>query len=292
MATEEQDIQAPLLGDQEIHPSPRALSILPMPDLVVFPRMIIPLVLWDEAAQKLVQEALFQDKIIGILAGRGDKPGGYAAEDLYQVGTAAAILKMRKSDDDSVRLLVQGLYRFRVEEWLGFEPYFAARIDPLAEEYEPDLLVEALVSNVKGLFLKTMELSPYLPAELGTLVRELSDPRILADIIAGSLNISKTEKQELLETIDVKERLRRVLDLVNRELEILELSKKIQSQVKGEMDQAQKEYYLREHIKVLQKEVGEGEEKGREIEELQFRLEEANLPAHALKEAERELARL
>ena len=152
--------------------------------------------------------------------------------------------------------------------------------------------MEALVSDVKGLFLKSLELSPYLPTELGTLVRELSDPRILADIIAGSLNIAKTEKQELLETLDVKERLRRVLSLVTRELEILELGKKIQSEVKGEMDKAQKEYYLREHIKVLQKELGEGEEKGREIEGMQFRLEEANLPPHAMKEAEREVTRL
>ena len=206
MATEEQEIQAPLLGDQEIHPSPRVLSILPMPDLVLFPRMIMPLVLWDEPAQKLVHEALFQDKIFGVLASRGNKVEGYGPEDLYQIGTAAAILKMRKADDDSVRLLVQGLYRFRITEWKGFEPYFAAQIDPISEEYEPDLEVEALVSNVKGLFLKMMELSPTLPIELGTLVRELSDPRILADIAAGSLNISKTEKQELLETLEVKAR--------------------------------------------------------------------------------------
>jgi ATP-dependent Lon protease len=292
MDLKEKDIQPALRGDEEIHPSPRVLSILPMSDLVLFPRIIMPLVIWEENGQKLVQEALFQDKIVGLLVNRTDKPTGYGAEDLYQVGTAAAILKMRKSDDDSIRLLVQGLYRFRVDNWVGFEPYFAAQISPISEEYEPDLETEALVSNVKGLFAKMLELSPYLPAELGSLVRELSDPRVLADITAGSLNISKAEKQELLETLNVKERLRRVLTLVNRELEILELGKNIQSQVKTEMDKAQKEYFLREHIKVLQKELGEGEDKGREIEELQFRLEEAELPPHALKEAERELTRL
>jgi len=292
MAKEEQEIQTPLLGDQEIRPSPRVLSILPMPDMVLFPRMILPLVLWDEPSQKLVQEALLQDKIIGIMAGLGEKAEGFGPEDLPRVGAAAVILKMRKSEDDALRLLVQGLYRFRVEEWVAFEPYLTARIIPISEEYEPDLEVEALVSNVKGLFLKMMELSPYLPAELGILVRELGDPRLLADITAGSLNISKAEKQELLETLEVKERLRRVLSLINRELEILELGKKIQAQVKVEMDKAQKEYYLREHIKVLQRELGEGEEKGQEIEELQLRLEEAWLPPHAMKEAERELTRL
>ena len=292
MAKEEQEIQTPLLGDQEIRPSPRVLSILPMPDMVLFPRMILPLVLWDEPSQKLVQEALLQDKIIGIMAGLGEKAEGFGPEDLPRVGAAAVILKMRKSEDDALRLLVQGLYRFRVEDWVGFEPYLTARIIPISEEYEPDLEMEALVSNVKGLFLKMMELSPYLPAELGILVRELGDPRLLADITAGSLNISKAEKQELLETLEVKERLRRVLSLINRELEILELGKKIQAQVKVEMDKAQKEYYLREHIKVLQRELGEGEEKGQEIEELQLRLEEAWLPPHAMKEAERELTRL
>ena len=292
MAKEEQEIQTPLLGDQEIRPGPRVLSILPTPDMVLFPRMILPLILWDEPSQKLVQEALLQDKIIGILASLGEKAEGFGPEDLPRVGTAAAILKMRKSEDDALRLLVQGLYRFRVEEWVGFEPYITARIIPISEEYEPGLEVEALVSNVKGLFLKMLELSPYLPAELGTLVRELGDPRLLADITAGSLNISKAEKQELLETLEVKERLRRVLGLINRELEILELGKKIQAQVKVEMDKAQKEYYLREHIKVLQKELGEGEEKGQEIEDLQLRLEEAGLPPHAMKEAERELTRL
>ena len=167
-----------------------------------------------------------------------------------------------------------------------------AEVTPIPEEYEPSLEVEALVSNVKGLFLKMLELSPYLPSELGNLVRELSDPRVLADITAGSLNISKTEKQELLETIDVTERLRRVLTHINRELEILELGKKIQSQVKSEMDKTQKDYYLREHIKALQKELGEGDDPTREVDELQFRLEEAELPAHAMKEAERELKRL
>ena len=154
MDIEEKDFQSPLMGEQEIHPSPRVLSILPMSDLVLFPRIIMPLVLWEEKAQKLVQEALFQDKIIGILVSRGDKPTGYGAEDLYEVGTAAAILKMRKSDDDSLRLLVQGLYRFRVDNWLGFEPYFSAQINPIAEEYEPDLETDALVSNVKGLFFE------------------------------------------------------------------------------------------------------------------------------------------
>jgi ATP-dependent Lon protease len=276
----------------ETQHGPRVLPILPMTDLVLFPRIIMPIALWDEPAQKLVNEVLLQDKTLGILTCKQDKMAPFDPDNFFAIGTAAAILKMRQADDDSVRLLIQGLFRFRVDNWLGREPYLLAQVTPIPEEYEPSLEMEALVSNVKGLFLKMLELSPYLPSELGALVRELSDPRVLADVSAGSLNISKEEKQELLETIDVNERLRHVMSHINRELEILELGKKIQSQVKLEMDKAQKEYFLREHIKVLQKELGEGDERTREVDELLFRLEEAELPPHAMKEAERELNRL
>jgi len=282
----------PVVAAPVVEPGPRMLPILPATDLVLFPRLIMPLALWEEPAQKLVNDVLLQDKTLGFLTTREETPTGFDPNNFFPVGTAAVILKMRQADDDSVRLLIQGLYRFRLESWVGQEPYLMARVIPIPEEYEPSLEVEALVSNVKGLFLKMLELSPYLPSELGNLVRELSDPRVLADITAGSLNISKTEKQELLETIGVAERLRRVLTHINRELEILELGKKIQSQVKSDMDKTQKDYYLREHIKALQKELGEGDDPTREVDELQFRLEEAELPAHAMKEAERELKRL
>jgi ATP-dependent Lon protease len=282
----------PVLAESDLQPDSRVLPILPATDLVLFPRIIMPLALWEEPAQKLVDEVLLQDKILGILTRKEEDAAGFDPDNFFNVGTAAVILKMRKADDDSVRLLIQGLYRFRLDGWLGQEPYLTARVTQIPEEYEPSLEIEALVSNVKGLFLKMLELSPYLPSELGTLVRELSDPRVLADVTAGSLNISKAEKQELLETIEVESRLRRVLTFINRELEILELGKKIQGQVKSEMDQAQKNYYLREHIKALQKELGEGDDSTREVDELQFRLEEAELPPHAMKEADRELTRL
>ncbi|MEJ5330339.1 MAG: endopeptidase La [Desulfobaccales bacterium] len=273
-------------------PGRLVLPILPTSDIVLFPRIIMPLAVWDEAGQKLVDDVLMHDKIFGVLSSRQEGATGYGPDNLFTTGTAAVILKMRKPDDGSVRLLIQGLYRFRLIHFVGYEPYLTAEVEGLSEDYEPDMEIEALVSNLKGLFLKMLELSPYLPSELGPLVRELSDPRVLADIAAGSLNISKADKQALLETIDVKARLHKVLAHVNRELEILELGKKIQAQVKSEMDKAQREYFLREQIKILEKELGGTDERTREIEELKFRLEEAHLPPHALKEAERELARL
>ena len=159
MTINEKKPETPVVAE-ETQPGPRVLPILPVSDVVLFPRIIMPLVLWEEPAQKLVNEVLMQDKTFGVLASRVEKPEGYGPDNLYQVGTAAVILKMRKSEDDSMRLLVQGLYRFRVENWVGFEPYFAAQISPISEEYEPDLETEALVSNVKGLFLKMLELSP------------------------------------------------------------------------------------------------------------------------------------
>jgi ATP-dependent Lon protease len=272
--------------------STRLLPILPMSELVLFPRLIMPMALWEESYQRLIDETLLKDKIFGIMTSRKPSNEAYSLESLYPIGTAAMILKMGKTPEGSVRLLIQGLYRFHLEELVSTEPYLQARVSPISEEYEPDLETDAMVSSLKGLFHKMLELSPYLPSELGAMVQELDDPRVLADVTGGSLNINKTDKQDLLETIDVKERLRKVLSLINREIEILELGKQIQTKVKGEIDKAQKDYYLREQIKALQKELGEGDERTREMDELQERLTAANLPEAAMKEAERELKRL
>ncbi len=295
MTTNHNDNENILFASQEAQEAPQGktvLPVLPTSEVVLFPRVIVPLSLWEDKAQKLVDDVIMTDKIFGIVASREEISTGYGPDNLFTVGTAAVILKMRKPEDGSIRLLVQGLYRFKIDNWVGYEPYYSAQITPISEDYEPGLELDALISSVKALFLKMLELSPYLPAELGALVREMSDPRVLADVTAGSLNIPKAEKQELLETIDVKVRLNRILTLINRELEILELGKKIQSEVKGQMDKAQKDYYLREHIKALERELGETDEKNREITELLTRLEDAQLPPHAMKEAERELERL
>ncbi len=292
MTLNDTNIEVTAQESEETPREPTILPILPSSELVLFPRVILPLALWEETAQKLVDDVIMTDKIFGIVASREEQPTGYGPDNLYQVGTACVILKMRKAEDGSVRLLLQGLYRFRVDNWVGYEPYFSAQVSPIPEDYEPDLELEALISSVKGLFLNMLELSPYLPAELGALVREMGDPRVLADVTAGSLNIGKAEKQELLETIDVKTRLNRILALINKELEILELGKKIQSDVKGQMEKTQKDYYLREQIRAMERELGDLDDKTREITELLTRLEDAELPPHAMKEAERELERL
>jgi ATP-dependent Lon protease len=284
-----------LPGDYKSDPETgdsRLLPILPMSELVLFPRLIMPLALWEESAQRLIDDTLLKDKIIGILTSRQPATEMYTMENLYSIGTAAVILKMGKTPEGAVRLLVQGLYRFKVEEIVDSEPYLQARVTPITEGYEADLEIDGMVSGLKGMFQKMSELSPYLPTELGAMVQELEDPRVLADVTGGSLNVAKVEKQDLLETIDVKARLQKVLRLINREIEILELGKQIQANVKTEMDKAQKDYYIREQIKALQKELGEGDERSQEMGDLQNRLLEAELPEAAFKEAERELNRL
>jgi len=140
------------LMEPEAPLSPRVLPILPVSELVLFPRIIMPLALWEESAQLLVNEVLLQDKTVGILAAREAKAEGYGPDNLYQVGTAAVILKMRKPEDDSVRLLIQGLYRFKVENWVGLEPYLTAQVTPIAEEYEPDQRWKPWSPMLKGSF--------------------------------------------------------------------------------------------------------------------------------------------
>jgi ATP-dependent Lon protease len=279
--------------EDETRKVPEVLPILPVIDLTLFPRMVLPLVVRGEESQKLVDEAMGKDRRIGILVSRkkelkvSPKP-----EDLYSVGTVALILKMSKPDEKGTQLLVQGVSRFRIEEYLSDKPYLRARIEPIPEQTIKDIEVDAMTSNLGGLFQRVLKLSPYLPGELGALAISLDDGGMLADLIASSLNISKEEKQTILDTEDVKERLKEVTRLINRELQVLELGQKIQSQVKQDMDKAQRDFYLRQQLKAIKEELGEKDERKVEVEEYRAKIAEKNLPEEAKKEAERELARL
>ncbi len=272
---------------------PEILPILPVIDLTLFPRMVLPLVVHGEESQKLVDEAMGKDRRIGILVSKKKNlKVSHKPEDLYDVGTVALILKMSKPDEKGTQLLVQGICRFRIEEYLTDKPYLCARIKSIPDETTKDIEVDAMTSNLEGLFQRVLKLSPYLPGELAALVRSLDDAGMLADLIASSLNISKEEKQTILDTQDVKERLKEVTRLINRELQVLELGQKIQSQVKQDMDKAQREFYLRQQLKAIKDELGEKDESKVEIEEYRTKIAEKNLPEQARKEAERELDRL
>ncbi len=196
------------------------------------------------------------------------KPG-----DLYEVGCSAYILKMLKMPNNSIRLLIQGVARIRLTEFTQEEPFIRAKVTALQDHGEKTTESQALLVGVKGIFQKYVEMAPNLPAELAIMSMNLEDPGILADLIASSLNLSLEDKQSILEILDVNQRLEKVNILLNKELSVMELGSKIQSQVREGMEKTQREYFLREQLKAIQKELGEKDERTAEIEDLRQRLD-------------------
>ncbi|HWP46513.1 MAG TPA: endopeptidase La [Candidatus Limnocylindrales bacterium] len=271
---------------------PPALAILPLRDSVLYPKMVLPLVVGKERSIKLVDDALMGDRIIGVTALRDSKIENPEIKDLYTVGTAAIILKMIKMPDGSLRLLIQGLSRIRIQEYIQTEPYYRAKVEAIPDQYTKDVRVEALTMNVRSLFQKVVSMAPYLSDEIEIMALNIQEPSELVYLIASSINISTQERQEILELQDIRQQLERITFFLNRELEIMEVREKIQSQIKGEMDKSQREYYLREQLKAIQKELGEKDERTLEIEEFKEKIEKANMPPEAKEAAERELNRL
>ena len=272
---------------------PEILPILPVIDVALFPRMVLPLVVQEETYVQLVDEAMAKDRLIGLVVSKEtDTKTAHEPSNLYDVGTVALILKMSKPDETGAQLLVQGVGRFRILEYLPDKPYPCARIEPVPEQTIKDIEVNAMMTNLVGLYQKVLGLASYLPKELGVLSKSLDDGGVLADLIASSLNISKDEKQKILETEGVKERLKEVTRLINRELQVLELGRKIQSQVKQDMDKAQRDFYLRQQLKAIKEELGEKDEDKTVLEDYRAKIAEKGLPEDAREEAERELGRL
>jgi len=272
---------------------PEVLSILPLFDAALFPKMVLPLMVMQVQSIQLVDEAMAQSRIIGLIVSKKqNKEDGYLEEELYDVGTVALILKMAKTEDNKAQLLVQGLGRFKVKKYLKGKPYLQAQVEYIKDIEKKDKETEALASNLVSQFTRIAELSPGLPQEVVAMARAIKEPGILADMIASTINSSIEEKQAVLGSYDVNKRLKEVTRQVNYQLEILELGHKIQSQVKGDMDKRQREYYLREQLKAIKEELGEKDETTVEIDDYRAKIEEKNLPEEARKEAERELNRL
>jgi len=270
---------------------PDELPIIPSGESVVYPSMIVPLAANDEKTIKLVDEAATGDKIVGLFAQRQGVEEPPPA-NLYGMGTAASIAKMLKMPDGSIRAFLQGISRVRLAELVQVEPYLRGRVERVEVTVERTPELEALMRNIVSLFQKVVALAPNLPDELAVASMNLPDPGSLADLVAAHVNLNLEESQEILETLDVQERMEKLTSFINRELEILELRGKIQSQVRTEVDKAQREFLLREQLKAIQKELGEVDERTVEVNELRAKIEEAALPAEARKEAERELDRL
>ena len=272
---------------------PEVLPILPLFDAVLFPKMVLPLVVMQGESVKLVDEAMANDRLIGlVLSSKSEENEATSREDLAGIGTSALILKMAKTQDNRTQLLVQGLSRFQIEEYTVEEPYLKARTSQIKDIEEKSNEIEALTSNLVSQFSRVIELSPGLPPEIGQMAKSIQEPGTLADMVASTINASPEEKQKVLEQENIKERLKVATRLVNHQLDILELGNKIQSQVKGDMEKSQREYYLRQQLKAIKEELGETDESTVEIDEYRAKIEEKNLPEEARKEAERELDRL
>ena len=270
---------------------PEELSIIPGGPGAVFPAMMVPVAVTSEKTIKLIDEAVAGEKLVGVFAQRQDSEEE-PPSNLYELGTAASIVRMLKMPDGTVHALLQGIARIKLVKVVQVEPYIRGRIDRVEEKLEKTPELEALVRNIVALFQKLVSLAPHLPDELSVAALNLTEPGMVADFVAVHSNLKPEESQEILETLDVRERLEMLTAFVNRELEILELGSKIQSQVKSEMDKGQREFLLREQLKAIQKELGEEDERTVEINEIRNKIDKAELPPEALKEAERELDRL
>jgi ATP-dependent Lon protease len=274
---------------------PAELPVLPLRDTVLFPNSFMPLAVAREASVRLIDEATSSGRMIGVFTQREAATEEPALEDLYPIGTATHIHKMFKLPDGSLRLIVQGLARVRLDGILQARPYLRAAVSAAEEVLrdEDHLEIDALQRNIKSNFQQVVSLSPLLSDDLQALAANITDPGKLADFIASSLTtIGTAVKQEVLETLDIRARMDVLNRLLIKELEVLELGSKIQSQVQSEVGKNQREYFLREQLKAIQKELGEGDEQAKKIEELRAKIDAAGMPELVKKEALRELDRL
>ena len=275
-------------------PVPDILAILPLRGTVLFPHAVLPLGAGRASSIQLIEEAVQHGRLVGAVMQRDPSQETPGREGLHGVGTIMIIHKAIKQGDGTVRVVAQGLGRFRIAEILEQTPFMRARIEPVADvEPGDDLESEALVRSVNALFEKVVSLSPTLPDELINIVAGADTVGARADLIAASLpNLAMALKQELLETADVKQRLIKLTAALGKEAEVLELGSKIQSEMHSEMSKTQREYYLREQMKAIQKELGEGDDRTQEIDALRAKIDAAGMTEDAHKEALRELDRL
>jgi ATP-dependent Lon protease len=271
---------------------PGVLPILPLRDTVVFPESMTPLAIGQERSIRLVDEAVAGDRTIALVTSRASDEEAQSADDLYDVGVSAVIHKLIRVPDGTLRVLLQGLRRIRLEGVEQTDPYLTGTFTDLPDVLGREKEIEALARNVEALFGRIISLVPYLPEELELAAANVETPSALANLIAATMRLKTEEKQELLAEANVEKRLRRLTVILNRELEVFELGTKIQSQVQSEMESSQREYFLRQQLKAIQEELGEGDEQQAEIAELRAQIEEADLPEEAGKQARRELDRL
>ncbi len=272
---------------------PDELAILPLKGVVVYPLTVLPLNVGQARSLRLVDDVVKEpNRLIGLVTIKTDKFEDAGPEDLYEIGTAAVIHRMLRAPDGTVRLIVQGIERIRIQRFSALEPYLKAQIELVPEKIDKDVQVEALMRNTIELFRKLVSLSQTLPEELLMAALNVEDPRQLVYMIATSMRMDLHQAQELLELDDIESKLIKLNALLTKEVDVLELGKKIQGQAQAEMEKNQREYILREQLKQIQKELGEGSEQEAEITGYDKKIAEAHMPEEAEKEARRELDRM
>ena len=280
---------------QRIHTIPEELPVLPVRDAVIFPNAVIPLNVGRESSVKLINDVQQGDGMLVVLTQRDKRVDAPAPADLYEIGTVSMVHRAMKTPEGNLFLIIMGVARVSVHEFTQFEPYLRAKIKTVQDEKEDENSVDfqALRRTVVSQFERVVKLSPQLPDDLQTIVVNMEDSSRLADYIGTNLpNLSIISKQFVLERSSVRERLDFLHTELAKELEVLELRTKIQSQVQEEVGKSQREYFLREQLRAIQRELGEGDDNQREIEELRQKVEASGMPEEARKEADRELGRL
>ncbi len=271
---------------------PDVLPVLPLRETVTFPDTLTPLAIGQERSVELVNDVLAGNRMIAMVASRDPENETPGPDQLYDVGVAGTIARMMKMPDDTLRVLVQGSQRIRIDDYTRTTPYLVARVTELPDKIEESTELEALVRSVQASFNQIVENVPYLPEELMVAVANVDDPSALVHVIAGSLRLKTEEKQELLEEADVSKRLRRLAQFLAREADVIATGQKIQNQVQEEVDRSQREFFLRQQLKAIQEELGESDPDAAEAADLRQQIEDADLPEEIRTAAERELERL
>jgi len=284
------DINEKTSGDEVT--SQKVFAVMPIGDMILFPRMMAGVVINEKSSVQLVDDALQAGHMIALCAIKDGTNKVESSEDIYHVGTSVIIIKMNKQDEGLTRIAVQGMNRIKIDRIIEEKPYIKAEVTIFKDSPVEGIEIDALTTSIKNQFKRLLELAPHLPREFEQTAVDIEEPGVLADMVASILNVSKKEKQEIIETFDVKERLDKTNVLLTHQLEILELGNKIQQDVKSGMDKSQKEYFLKEQLKAIQKELGIKDDTLSEINNLRERLEKKGLSKEAMEEAQKELGRI
>ena len=271
---------------------PERLPILGLSDIVIFPGMVAPLLVETAQSTKLIDDVVGGDRLLGVALQRNAEAENPLPHEMHEVGCAARVLKMLKFPDNTVRVLVEGLWRIRITEYAGTEPYLSAKFELVKDLTEDSVQLTAMMRNAQSQFQEIIKLSPALSEQIKIAALNTEDPGHFADLVAVNLNLGLEERQKLLETASVKERLTRLLPMLNREHEVLTLSSKIQTEVATSISKTQRDFFLREQMRAIQRELGESDPNATEVRLLREKLEATALPAEAKKAAEQELERL